>query len=135
MSRFRQMIPQRKNLACTAALNKDTVKEISTERLKTLAINGMNSGERMACINEMIRRSFEKGFSAGSDQTLTMMYAAQCLALNRLFGFGAKRCRDALVATSEEFLMHIDGDDAAAEVFSEIGLTFVKEAPFADEQF
>lgn len=107
MSRFKQMIPQRVNMATAAQLNEETVKAVSSERLKNVAING-GARERTFAMNELIRRTFEEAYGAGTQTTLNTMYAAACLALNRLYGFGAKRCLDVLLAMGEEMLTRID---------------------------
>ena len=122
-------------MACAAYMNEQTAKAASIERLKSTVINTCSSTERQIAMNELISRTFTEAFGAGTEQTLTMMYAAMCLALNRLWGFGAKRCLDALVATGEEMLMRIDSDETAQEVFATIGLRFQPNAPFAEKQF
>ena len=64
------------------------------ERKEKLMKNGITP--------EDLKRSYENGYRHGfaeaSPATFKIIYAAVCLTLNEMHGFGMKRCRDVLIA-------------------------------------
>ena len=67
-------------------------------------------------------RSYAQGMQAGIENTMKTCYAAICLALNELHGFGTKRCKDVLNAVDEKVCMTLVSDDAIQEVFDRMKL-------------
>lgn len=66
--------------------------------------------------------SYKRGLNAGIENTMRTCYAAICLALNELHGFGAERCKRVLNVVDEKIVMSLTSDDAIREVLDRIGL-------------
>lgn len=70
--------------------------------------------------------NYDKGYRAGyhkaEEQIVKGCYAAVCMALNELHGFGHKRCRDVLCKVDQLMLYQLTTDEAVAEVWEKIGL-------------
>lgn len=64
----------------------------------------------------------QDGYLAGKIETLRLCYAALCLALNEIHGFGTKRCKDVLNLVDEKVTYALTSDEAIQEVFDKIGL-------------
>lgn len=73
-----------------------------------------------------LETNFDKGYRAGyrqaGEQIVKGCYAAVCLALNELHGFGHKRCRDMLCKIDELMLYQLTTDEAVDEVWKKVGL-------------
>ena len=67
-------------------------------------------------------KSYAQGMQAGIENTMKTCYAAICLALNELHGFGTKRCKDVLNAVDEKVVMTLTSDEVIQEVFDRMGL-------------
>lgn len=67
-------------------------------------------------------KSYAQGVQAGIENTMKTCYAAICLALNELHGFGTKRCKDVLNAVDEKVVMALTSDEAVDEVYRRMGL-------------
>ena len=67
-------------------------------------------------------KSYAQGMQAGIENTMKTCYAAICLALNELHGFGTKRCKDVLNAVDETVVMTLTSDEVIQEVFDRMGL-------------
>lgn len=67
-------------------------------------------------------KSYAQGVQAGIENTMKTCYAAICLALNELHGFGTKRCKDVLNAVDEKVVMALTSDEAIQEVYDRMGL-------------
>lgn len=67
---------------------------------------------------------YKEGFRDGSSAAYKMAYAAVCLILHRLYGFGQERCHKVLVELEQEMSpggqLTISG--AIDQVFDEMGL-------------
>lgn len=67
-------------------------------------------------------KSYAQGVQAGIENTMKTCYAAICLALNELHGFGTKRCKDVLNAVDEKVVMALTSDEEVDEVYRRMGL-------------
>jgi hypothetical protein len=67
-------------------------------------------------------KSYAQGMQAGIENTMKTCYAAICLALNELHGFGRKRCKEVLNAVDEKVVMTLTSEDIIQEVFDRMGL-------------
>ena len=67
-------------------------------------------------------KSYAMGMQAGIENTMKTCYAAICLALNELHGFGTKRCKEVLNAVDEKVVMTLVSEDAIQEVFDRMKL-------------
>lgn len=75
-------------------------------------------------------KGFEAGFMAGGNPVLKTCYAAMCLALNDLYGFGHKRCLDVLRAAEEHILETLSSQEAIEEVYNRMKLKIDFKDPF-----
>ena len=64
----------------------------------------------------------QDGYVAGKIETLRLCYAAVCLALHELHGFGTKRCKDVLNLIDEKVSYALTSDESIKEVMDTIGL-------------
>lgn len=75
---------------------------------------------------EYVDRECEKakaeGYTAGVEATMGICYAAACLALNDLHGFGHKRCKEFLEAMDYHVVYTLTTFEAMDEVFKRMGL-------------
>ena len=70
-------------------------------------------------------RGFEEGFRAAAEPITKGCYAAVCLALKDLYGFGSKRCMDVLRHIDEQLICTMDGEEFAERVLDEMKLRIV----------
>lgn len=89
---------------------------------------------------EDVKRSYREGFVDGAKESTMPMfkavYAALCLALHEIHGFGAKRCMDVLAEVQERLLWALGHEELIDDVFRDIGLTirFEDEWPVVEEK-
>lgn len=67
-------------------------------------------------------KAYQDGYKAGLEATMRMCYAASCLALNELHGFGQKRCKDVLNAIDEKVCYALTSKELVDEVFDRMNL-------------
>jgi len=79
-------------------------------------------------------KSYAQGVQAGIENTMKTCYAAICLALNELHGFGTKRCKDVLNAVDEKVVMALTSDEAVDEVYRRMGLVIRFDAGPLEER-
>lgn len=88
------------------------------ERKEKLIKNGITP--------EDLKRSYENGYRQGfaeaSPSTFKIIYAAVCLVLNAMHGFGMKRCRDVLNAVDACVVDQLTSEEAIEAVYEKIGL-------------
>lgn len=75
-----------------------------------------------------LKEEWQRGYDTGAEVFLKTAYAAVCLALNELHGFGHKRCQDVLQAMDKHVLYTLTDVEAINEVWERMGLRLV----FAD---
>lgn len=79
---------------------------------------------------EDLKREWDAGYQAGVEAFLKTSYAATCLALNDLHGFGYKRCKAVLQAMDRHILFTLTDVEAIEEVWKRLGLKLVFADPF-----
>lgn len=79
-------------------------------------------------------QGYARGVQVGIENTMKTCYAAICLALNELHGFGTKRCREVLNAVDQRITMTLTGEDAIDEVYERMGLQINFKAGPLDER-
>lgn len=88
------------------------------ERLDGMVQNGIKPKD--------LEREYEAGYRQGrlevTAPVFKTLYAAMCLALNDLHGFGEKRCYDVLCRVDELVTYHLTSEEAKQEVFDRMGL-------------
>ena len=88
------------------------------QRMDALVKNGITIKD----LEENYNKGYEAGFAVASGPVIKTCYAAVCLALNELHGFGMKRCKDVLNLVDEKILFSITSMEAIEEVWQKIGL-------------
>lgn len=88
------------------------------QRIKEIERNGITLEHMM----QAEKTAYERGVEAGKNATFETCFAAVCLALQELHGFGRKRCKDVLNATYEKMTMALNSADAIQQVYDEMGL-------------
>lgn len=81
-----------------------------------------------------LKKEYDKGLEAGYDlaatQSIKMVYAAVCLALRKMHGFGKQRCRDVLREIDRTIIFELSSQDLIDRVYEEMGLELVFNDPF-----
>lgn len=75
-------------------------------------------------------KGYRDGFNEAAAPVLRTCYAAMCLALNELYGFGHKRCADALKCVDKHVTETLASQEAIDEVFKRVGLKIEFNDPF-----
>ena len=88
------------------------------QRMDALVKNGITIKD----LEENYNKGYEAGFAVASGPVIKTCYAAVCLALNELHGFGMKRCKDVLNLVDEKILFSITSMEAIEDVWQKIGL-------------
>ena len=88
------------------------------QRMDALVKNGITIKD----LEETYNKGYEAGFAVASGPVIKTCYAAVCLALNELHGFGMKRCKDVLNLVDEKILFSLTSMETIEEVWQKIGL-------------
>ena len=88
------------------------------QRMDALVKNGITIKD----LEENYNKGYEAGFAVASGPVIKTCYAAVCLALNELHGFGMKRCKDVLNLVDEKILFSLTSLETIEEVWQKIGL-------------
>lgn len=116
----------RKNRRAAIKAKPSYLRESKEELTKRLIKNGITP--------EDLKREFEKGYTAGfkeaAEPVIRGCYAAICLALNDLHGFGQRRCADVLNAVDNHLTMTLTSAEAIEEVYERMKLTINFKEPF-----
>lgn len=88
------------------------------QRMDALVKNGITIKD----LEENYNKGYEAGFAIASGPVIKTCYAAVCLALNELHGFGMKRCKDVLNLVDEKILFSLTSMETIEEVWQKIGL-------------
>lgn len=83
-----------------------------------IARNGVTEKD----LEDNYRLGFEEGRQSAQKADTLMFFAAICLALNKLHGFGATRCHRVLTEVYNFVLFGIDSEESIQNVFDEMGL-------------
>lgn len=75
-------------------------------------------------------KGFDEGFRRAAEPIISSTYAAVCLALHELHGFGPKRCEDVLRLLDQKLLYSLTSVELAQQVLEDIGLTINFKEPF-----
>ena len=73
--------------------------------------------------------AYAKGIKTGKEGTVRTCFAAICMTLHDMYGFGKDRCAKVLNDVYEKLTMALTSDDAIQEVYDTIGL----EIHFSDD--
>lgn len=73
-------------------------------------------------LEEEYRRGYSAGWREAGNPVVKGVYAAVCLVMHEMHGFGRKRCRDLLCAIDQNLLYQLTTEEAIDEVWNKIGL-------------
>lgn len=76
------------------------------------------------------KEEYQRGYDAGAEATLKSAYAAVCLALSEIHGFGLKRCKTVLSAMDQHVIYTLTSEEIIEEVWERMGLRLVFKEPF-----
>ena len=68
------------------------------------------------------QEAYAQGVNAGKDATVRTCFAAICMTLHEMYGFGKDRCSNVLNDVYEKLTMALTSEDAIQEVYDTIGL-------------
>lgn len=88
------------------------------QRMEQLVKNGITLKD----LEKSYTDGYNAGFSDACPATFKTIYAAVCLALNDKYGFGAKRCKDALKAIDNYVIYSLTSAEAIQAVYDRMKL-------------
>lgn len=88
------------------------------EAFQRISRNGITLDDLHRCEDE----AYAKGIAAGKDATVRTCFAAICMTLHELHGFGKDRCSAVLNDVYEKLMFALTSEDAIQEVYDTIGL-------------
>lgn len=98
-----------------AQRNQPSYKRMSVEaRAAALVKNGITM--------EDLKEAREQGYKMGIEGTISMCYAAFCLALKEQFDFNREQALRALKAADEKIVMELDSTDLIDEVLEKFNV-------------
>jgi len=86
---------------------------------KKLLRNGITEKDLEVAYN----KGREEGFKASAEPVLRSCYAAVCLALHDLYGYGQKRCVDVVNKMDEHITYSLNSMELVEEVFDKLNIT------------
>lgn len=105
-----------------------------TEAIAKIQQNGITLAE----LKQNYQHGYDDGYKAGSkrkiEPIMKMAYAAACLALNELHGFGTKRVEAVLQRMDEKIVYALSSEEMIDEVLERFGFRIDFESPFAGER-
>lgn len=96
------------------------------ERKAALVKNGITIGD----LKESREQGYKQGYSDGVTSTFRSIYAGLCLALDELYGFGSKRCKDVLSRTDAIVAEQLISYEATEAVWNRMKLRISVDDPF-----
>ena len=85
-----------------------------------------------------LERNFDKGvkqgYEKGAEHSLKACYAAVCLTLKKLYGFGGKRCMNVLQAMDEHILYALTDEELIDKVFEDMKLEIRFSETFPEDR-
>lgn len=95
------------------------------EAFERISRNGITIEDLKRCEDE----AYMKGVKDGKSETVRTCFAAICMAMHELHGFGRKRCSRVLNLVYDKLCFALTSQDAIQEVYDAIGL----EIHFSDD--
>ena len=96
------------------------------QRAAKLARNGITVED----LDKACAENLKRGIAEGEKMTYRTIYAAVCLALNELHGFGSKRCADVLKRADQIALESLGSGDLMDGVWERMKLRLDFDQPF-----
>lgn len=100
-------------------------------RKKVAAMDKLQrNGITVEHLKENYDKGWQDGFKEAAEPVIRGCFAAICLALNDLHGFGQKRCMAVLNAVDEHLTYTLSSIEAIDEVYKRMGLQIEFKEPF-----
>lgn len=96
------------------------------QRIEALVKNGITPRD----LEKEYERGFKAGFREAAPATFKAVYAAVCVALHDLHGFGHDRCAKVLMAVDDIVVNALTSEEIIEEVWQKIGLRLNFGEPF-----
>lgn len=106
-----------------AIIRREAVKQAAIARLSQ---NGITPQD----LEKEFDTGYAEGFRAAAQPVTRGAYAAVCLALKELHGFGTKRCAEVLRAMDKHMQYSLTSEELINEVWEKLGLELVWDDPF-----
>ena len=116
---------RRKALKDTPAYRRGASAE---DLIRRMSKNGITPQEYDRARQKEREEGWHEGYQQGCEETIKMAYAAFCLALNDVYGFGQKRCLEALLRADSILTTSLHSSETIQEVWDKMGL----ELEFSD---
>lgn len=94
------------------------LRETKADIVKRILKNGITPKD----LQDNYDKGWKAGFKEASEPVIKGCFAAICLALNDLHGFGKKRCYDVLNAVDNHMAMTLTSMEAIEAVYEKMGL-------------
>ena len=98
--------------------------------LARLAKNGITAEDYDRARQEEYDRGLREGHAQAAPSTFKTIYAAICLALNDMHGFGRKRCCEVLLKVDNYVMQTLTSAESIQEVYDRMGLHIDFDEPF-----
>lgn len=112
----------------------DFMRECMPEEYFRKKVARLNEMQRNGITVEMLKANYDlgykEGFQAAAEPVVRGIYAAVCLALNDLHGFGQKRCADVLRCLDDHLTYTLTSTDLIDDVWERMGLKLEFKEPF-----
>jgi hypothetical protein len=82
--------------------------------------NMERNGITIEDVNRAANEGYQQGISLATEATMKSCYAAMCLALKELHGFGTKRCMQMLNAVDERVVYSLTSEELIEQVFRDL---------------
>ena len=82
--------------------------------------NMERNGITVEDVNRAANEGYQQGISLATEATMKSCYAAMCLALKELHGFGTKRCMQMLNAVDERVVYSLTSEELIEQVFRDL---------------
>lgn len=102
------------------------LRESPQDLVKKMVKNGISVED----LEKNYNIGFKDGFKAAGEPIVKGCFAAICLVLHEMHGFGRKRCCDVLNAVDRHMMYTLTSDEAIQEVWEKIGLHIDFGEPF-----
>lgn len=107
-------------------------------REKEVIARIQRNGVTLADLKENYDMGYQDGYKAGStrriEPIMKMSYAAICLALNELHGFGTNRVERVLKLVDEKITYSLSSEEMIDEVLEKFGIRIDFKNPFAGDR-
>lgn len=90
----------------------------------------LKNGITMEDLEAEFHKGYKAGFNDAAPATFKTIFAATCLALHDLYGFGPERCAKVLQAVDGHVLTTLDSEEIIDDVWKRVGLRIDFKEPF-----